>query len=529
MSCCPEVPDVSKGGSSDDNEISQSMEMKPGESAECFAKRAGNSTGRLDDKTDPVLDTIENTDVPLVEGYKINKVQFRLTPGSKATASSWSYTSEPALPSGVTFTSAGLMDGEFTKDSFGKKYKLTVTANLSNTEPDAPTTNVRSYVFSPAKATGSNSISFVHPLPGAHVTSKFGPRVPPKAGASSNHGGVDFSVKPKPPADVLAAADGVVIFRGNYGGGGNTIIIQHMDAAKQPLCTTLYMHLDSFYVAKDQVVVAGQKIAKEGNSGVSSGPHLHFECRLPNQKKIDPLPLIKGSVGVAQSVGEDNQAVPGTPITTEKFGGVLTKDNVEAKESGCEAFGPTYPGAKTDAPIPTIEGDPFEKAWFFTMFHEVGPHWTKDLPNNPDVAAGKIDTDLQKKNVGLVTKAGFPGGVTKFGIAQNPNPDLKVMLIDYATAKKRGYSGYWAGAPKNIADTKPKTAIMLFDICFLHGPGNGKKMAERAGIASLSDDEAYVALSKEQRRFISSLPNAENYSGWFTRNSDLLAYVKGIS
>ena len=232
MSCCPEVPGVSAGGSSDDNDISPSMEMKPGESAECFAKRAGNSTGRLDDKTDPVLDTIENTDVPLVEGYIVKNVQFRLTPGSKATVASWSYTSEPALPTDVTFDiTKGILNGKFPKDTFGKKYKLTVTAQLTlpaDSEPDAPTSNSRSYIFSPAQATGSNSISFVHPLPGAHVTSRFGPRVPPKAGASSNHGGVDFSVKPKPPADVLAAADGVVIFRGGYGGGGNTIIIQHI-------------------------------------------------------------------------------------------------------------------------------------------------------------------------------------------------------------------------------------------------------------------------------------------------------------
>lgn len=521
MSCCPKVPEISVGGSADDNSVSPSMTMGEGESVECYARRAGNSTGRLDDKTEPVPDTIENTDIPLIKGTDVN-VKFRLTPKSTQTPSSWSYTSEPALPPGVTF-SGDTLSGSFPKESFGKKFKLTVTAE--------PAINTRSFVFSPAKATGSNSISFVHPLPGAHVTSKFGYRIPPKAGASSNHGGVDFSVKPRPPADVLAAADGTVIFANTYGSGGNTIIIQHFNAAGEPLCTTLYMHLASFYVGKDQVVVAGQKIGKEGNSGVSSGPHLHFECRLPNQTKIDPLPLIKGTVGVARVVDEDNQADLST-IENQSFNGALTPENVHAKEDGCEPYGPTYPTPKgvSSGPVPDAPpGDPFEKAWFFTMKHEVGPHWTEDSPNDPDVAAGKIDTDAQRKKVGLVTAPGFPGGVTKFGIAQKPNPDLKVMLIDYATAKQRGYNGYWKGAPANLASSKPKTAVMLFDICFLHGPGNGRKMAERAGIESLSDDEAFIALSKEQRRFISSLPNADQYSGWYTRNSDLLAYVKGIS
>jgi murein DD-endopeptidase MepM/ murein hydrolase activator NlpD len=520
MSCCPAPPEISVGGSGEDDQISPSMEMGKGESAECYTQRAGNATGRQDDKTDPVADKIENTDIPLVNGTDVN-VKFRLTPNSTKTATSWTYTSEPALPSGVTFTN-GVLKGSFPKEVYGKAFKLVVTAE--------PGIDTRSFTFSPAKATGSNSISFIHPLPGAHVTSKFGPRVAPRVGASTMHGGVDFSLKPQPPGEVLAAANGTVLFSKSMSGYGNLIILQHFNASGQPLCTTYYAHLAKVNVADGQVVVAGQKIGKEGNTGVGTGPHLHFECRLPNGKKIDPLPLIKGSVAVATSVDINNQADLST-METQNNNGALTPENVNAKESACEPFGPSYPAPKVgNDPVPVAPpGDPFEKAWFFTMFHEVGPHWTINAPNDPEVAAGKIDTDAQRKKVGLVTTAGFPGGVTKFGIAQKPNPDLKVLLIDYATAKQRGYNGYWKAAPSALAATKPKTAVMMFDICFLHGPGNGKKMAQAAKIDTLDDNAAFIALSKAQRQFISSLPNSDRYTGWFTRNSDLLEYVKGIA
>lgn len=525
MSCCPKAPEIFLGGSADSDAIGPSAEMNEGESIECFVKRAGNATGRLDDKTEPVADTIENNDIPMIKGYEVD-VTFRLTPNSTKVATSWTYVSDPPLPAGVTFT-GNKLKGSFPKESYGKRFNLKVTAE--------PAINTRAFVFAPAKATGSNSISFIHPLPGSRVTSTFGYRVAPKAGASTQHKGVDFSSPGDKRGDVLAAADGMVIFRGTYTGGGNVIVIQHYNAANQQLCTTKYMHLERFYVAQNQVVVKGQKIGKEGNTGVGTAAHLHFECLLPNQTNIDPLPLIKGSVTVATVVTPENQPAPGTPLETRPQNGALTPENAQAKESGCPEYGDNYPkpkGYTADAAIPAAPpGDPFEKAWFFTMYHETGPQpkWSTASQSDPEVIQGLTATPTQRAKVGLVTKKGFPGGVTKFGIAQTHNTDLKVELIDYATAKKRGYNGYWKGVPSSLAATKPKTAIMMFDICYLHGPGNGRSMAKRANIEALSDDEAYVALSKEQYKFITSLPNADSYRGWFTRNADLLAYVKGLS
>jgi len=522
MSCCPTPPEINVGSSSDEDYPAQDTEIRPGESVECYMRRAGNTTGRMDDKTESIPDKIENTDIPLKEGHIVD-VSFRLTPNSTKTATSWSISGTP-LPSGVTF-SGNRLSGTFPVSSYGQAFKIEVTAE--------PGIDTRAFVFSPSKATGSNEISFVHPLPGAHVTSPFGPRRPPTTGASSIHGGADFSLKPKPPGDVLAAADGeVTLVAYQAGGAGKHIKIRHLNAAGRELCTTVYMHLADFYVSQGQKVVAGQKIGKEGNTGVGTGPHLHFECRLPNGTKIDPVPLIKGTVVVARETNPDNTAKEGT-LENKEGNAVLTPSNVDAKEAGCEPFGPDYPKDPTethDAPA----GDAFEKAWFFTMKHEVGPHWTSDSPNDPEVAAGKIDTKEQRKKDGYVNTPGFPGGETKFGIAQGPNPSLKVTTMGYDPAKTAGYNNYWKRGPSSLAADKPRTAIMLFDLNYLHGVGNANSIKRNANIDSLEDTAAAEALSAAQQAFMRNIvvqnPSRQKYlNGWLKRSRDLLEYVKSIT
>lgn len=91
-------------------------------------------------------------------------------------------------------------------------------------------------------------------------------------GFTSWHTGVDLAAQPGTP--VKAANGGVVIFAGwNNWGYGNTIVLSH-----GPF-TTLYGHLSSINVGCAQVVSAGQVIGAVGNTGNSSGPHLHFEIR----------------------------------------------------------------------------------------------------------------------------------------------------------------------------------------------------------------------------------------------------------
>jgi hypothetical protein len=491
----------------------------------------------MDDKTEDIPNKIRNTDIPLSANATVN-VTFRLTPNSDRVATSWelkdaddNVISAFSGPPDVTFTAGGVLSGTFAPSYHGKSIKVKVTARDANGEIDT-----RGFVFSPAVATGSNNISFIHPLPGSRVTSKFGPRRPPATGASSQHGGADFAYAGGKVADVVAAADGEVEFTGfQNGGAGNYVKIRHLNTAGKHLCTTVYMHLNKIYVTTGQKVAAGQKIGLEGNTGVGTGAHLHFECRLPNGTKIDPVPLIRGSLAVAQQTNPDNSAVEES-IETQEANNVLTKENVEAKENGCEAFGPEYPKDPTETtdPVPVVPiTDPFERAWFFTMTHEVGPHWTTAAPTDPEVSAGLIDTAPQRKKVGYVNTPSYPGGETKFGIAQGPNPSINVKGIAYDPAKQTGFNNYWKRGPSTLVVQKPKTAIMLFDMNYLHGVGNANVIKANADIADKTDAEAVEALSAAQRAFMLNIvaknPQRKKYlNGWLKRSAELLAYVKAL-
>ena len=91
--------------------------------------------------------------------------------------------------------------------------------------------------------------------------------------ASSNHRGIDIANSVGTP--ILAAGHGVVQRTGVIGTYGNIVMIKHSVDGK--IYTTLYAHLSSIGVSSGQVVSKGQVIGKMGNTGRSSGPHLHFE------------------------------------------------------------------------------------------------------------------------------------------------------------------------------------------------------------------------------------------------------------
>jgi murein DD-endopeptidase MepM/ murein hydrolase activator NlpD len=86
---------------------------------------------------------------------------------------------------------------------------------------------------------------------------------------------------------VRAAQYGRVSFTGDYGGYGKTVIIVHPDGYR-----TLYAHLNRIVVQKGQAVKMDEKIGTLGNTGRSTGPHLHFEIHRYG-KIIDPLKIMK--------------------------------------------------------------------------------------------------------------------------------------------------------------------------------------------------------------------------------------------
>lgn len=104
------------------------------------------------------------------------------------------------------------------------------------------------------------------------ITSPFGYRVHPITGATRFHSGLDIAVDQG--TQIGAADNGVVIVAEWYGGYGNCVIIQH----GQDL-STLYGHCVQLYVKNGDVVKQGQTIAAVGSTGMSTGPHLHFEVR----------------------------------------------------------------------------------------------------------------------------------------------------------------------------------------------------------------------------------------------------------
>lgn len=126
-----------------------------------------------------------------------------------------------------------------------------------------------------------NGGAFAWPCPSStRVTSDYGNRISPTAGASSNHKGIDIGAAYG--ADIVAAADGTVIFSGYSNSGGNYVMIDHGGSLY-----TVYMHASSLCVSKGESVKKGQVIARVGSTGISTGNHLHFGVSL-NGSYVSP-------------------------------------------------------------------------------------------------------------------------------------------------------------------------------------------------------------------------------------------------
>ena len=123
--------------------------------------------------------------------------------------------------------------------------------------------------------------TYIKPLSGGSITSNFGKRNISLKGASTYHEGVDWGT---PIGTKVWASCGGTVTRAGWGSGyGYVIYIKHADGRE-----TRYAHLSKIYVKVGEYVSQGQKIALSGNSGRSSGPHLHFEMRI-NGKAVNPL------------------------------------------------------------------------------------------------------------------------------------------------------------------------------------------------------------------------------------------------
>lgn len=125
---------------------------------------------------------------------------------------------------------------------------------------------------------------FRMPLRDAEVTSPFGYRIHPVFGYNTFHRGVDF--RGKRGAGVYAAAAGKVVEIGRDGVLGLYVVVEHSG-----LYTTTYAHMSEATVRLNQEVLSGSMIGKVGNTGISTGPHLHFEIA-QGERLLDPLELL---------------------------------------------------------------------------------------------------------------------------------------------------------------------------------------------------------------------------------------------
>jgi murein DD-endopeptidase MepM/ murein hydrolase activator NlpD len=147
---------------------------------------------------------------------------------------------------------------------------FTPSVPSNNITPNVATNNITPNVGSESKA------ELIYPLMSiAPITSGFGWRTHPLTGLRRFHSGVDLGAPSGTP--IVAASTGTVVSAGWKGGYGKAIVIQHNNMQQ-----TLYGHLSEISVQEGQTIEQGTVIGLVGSTGNSTGPHLHFESRVPN-------------------------------------------------------------------------------------------------------------------------------------------------------------------------------------------------------------------------------------------------------
>jgi murein DD-endopeptidase MepM/ murein hydrolase activator NlpD len=122
----------------------------------------------------------------------------------------------------------------------------------------------------------------VNPLESYTVSSKFGPRTAPAAGASTQHNGIDLAAPEGTPVRSYASGE-VVASSFDSGGGGWYVAVRHPDGT-----TTKYLHMQTRGAPVGTKVNAGTQIGKVGSTGVSTGPHLDFRIQDAKGNYLNP-------------------------------------------------------------------------------------------------------------------------------------------------------------------------------------------------------------------------------------------------
>ena len=142
------------------------------------------------------------------------------------------------------------------------------------------------------------------------ITSKFGYRIHPTLNRKEFHRGSDMKAKMNTP--VYATADGIIEYSGFHkkSGYGNLVIVQHNYGFK-----TYFGHLNKVVIKSGKYVKKGDLIAYTGNSGMSNGPHLHYEVRFIS-RAMNPFWFVKWNVQNYKEIFEKEKKVPWQSLIT---------------------------------------------------------------------------------------------------------------------------------------------------------------------------------------------------------------------
>lgn len=189
----------------------------------------------------------------------------------------------------------GMLDSEYAQtlsgsQNFGLADAMMKQFGVEPKDDDEPMPSALSMMLGGPEVSSSRPSrfrgTFQAPVRGA-ISSRFGMRVDPLDGDWRQHDGVDIALPSGSP--VKAAASGVVVFAGERGGYGRVVEIDHQNGYH-----TIYGHLDSIEVAAGATVRQGAEVGTSGNTGRSTGPHLHFEVRV-NGQPSDPTQFVQVS------------------------------------------------------------------------------------------------------------------------------------------------------------------------------------------------------------------------------------------
>ena len=179
-----------------------------------------------------------------------------------------------------------------TLDSISKKYSVSVSDLLDINDLSSENLQEGQKIFIPGARLDSNSLRkamgelFANPLKIRYrLTSRFGSRADPFNGVASHHTGIDMACPTGTP--IYASMSGKIAYTGFSSVFGNYVIINHYDGYQ-----TLYAHMSKIIAKKGDVVSQGTRIGLVGNTGYSTGPHLHFTV-YKNSKLVDPLTVLK--------------------------------------------------------------------------------------------------------------------------------------------------------------------------------------------------------------------------------------------